>query len=249
MINNQEQKDYQFPSSKLSLPKDENQEECIVLVACGSFNPITVLHVRMFETAKDYLQIEKKKEVIGGFISPVHQDYEKKKPTLISSNHRLNMSKLSIKDNDWIEVDDWEIKQKEYSRTLYVLQHFENNIKLYLNNNNILNKKIRIMLLCGTDLLESFIKPGVWIPEQVEHILSHYGVCCIERSGSVKLNDLIFENDVLYKYRNNINCIPEWIVNDVSSTKVRNLIKRGYSIKYYVNDNVLNYINENNLYK
>lgn len=28
-------------------------------------------------------------------------------------------------------------------------------------------EKARVMLLCGTDLLESLITPGVWIPDQV----------------------------------------------------------------------------------
>jgi len=28
-------------------------------------------------------------------------------------------------------------------------------------------EKVRVMLLCGTDLLESIVTPGVWIPDQV----------------------------------------------------------------------------------
>lgn len=30
--------------------------ERVVLIACGSFNPVTNLHLRMFEVARDYLQ-------------------------------------------------------------------------------------------------------------------------------------------------------------------------------------------------
>ena len=37
------------------------------------------------------------------------------------------------------------------------------------------------MLLCGADMLESFIKPGVWFPEHVEEILGKHGVVCIAR--------------------------------------------------------------------
>ena len=33
--------------------------ERIVLLACGSFNPPTVMHLRMFELAKDYFRINK----------------------------------------------------------------------------------------------------------------------------------------------------------------------------------------------
>jgi hypothetical protein len=32
----------------------------------------------------------------------------------------------------------------------------------------ILSGSLKVMLLCGSDLLESFSTPGVWIPDQVE---------------------------------------------------------------------------------
>lgn len=38
------------------------------------------------------------------------------------------------------------------------------------------------MLVCGADVLESFIKPGVWVEEQVRRILRDHGVVCIARS-------------------------------------------------------------------
>ena len=34
------------------------------------------------------------------------------------------------------------------------------------------------MLLCGADMLESFIKPGVWFPEHVEEILGKHCLHC-----------------------------------------------------------------------
>ena len=37
------------------------------------------------------------------------------------------------------------------------------------------------MLVCGADVLESFIKPGVWVEEQVRRILGDHGVVCIAR--------------------------------------------------------------------
>ena len=33
---------------------------------------------------------------------------------------------------------------------------------------NFLSDSLKVMLLCGSDLLESFSTPGVWIPDQVE---------------------------------------------------------------------------------
>ncbi|XP_006016212.1 nicotinamide/nicotinic acid mononucleotide adenylyltransferase 1 isoform X1 [Alligator sinensis] len=96
----------------------DNRTE-IVLVACGSFNPITNMHLRLFELAKDYLQETGKYKVIKGIISPVSDAYRKK--GLISASHRVTMAKLATQSSDWVEVDDWESCQNEWSETLKVL--------------------------------------------------------------------------------------------------------------------------------
>lgn len=41
--------------------------------------------------------------------------------------------------------------------------------------------QVRSMLVCGADVLESFIKPGVWLEEQVRQILGDHGVVCMTR--------------------------------------------------------------------
>ena len=58
----------------------------IVLVACGSFSPVTYLHLRMFEMAKDYARQNTDFEIVGGYLSPVSDMY--KKPGLLSAEHR-----------------------------------------------------------------------------------------------------------------------------------------------------------------
>lgn len=49
----------------------------LLLVACGSFSPITYLHLRMFEMAADYAKYNTDLEVIGGYLSPVSDAYRK----------------------------------------------------------------------------------------------------------------------------------------------------------------------------
>uniref|UniRef100_A0A8C6ZJL5 Nicotinamide/nicotinic acid mononucleotide adenylyltransferase 3 n=1 Tax=Nothoprocta perdicaria TaxID=30464 RepID=A0A8C6ZJL5_NOTPE len=93
----------------------------IVLLACGSFNPITNMHLRLFELAKDYLHETGKYKVIKGIISPVGDAYKKK--GLISADHRVTMAKLATKTSDWVEVDDWESCQSEWLETLKVLRY------------------------------------------------------------------------------------------------------------------------------
>ena len=41
--------------------------------------------------------------------------------------------------------------------------------------------EVRVMLLCGADMVESLVLPGVWQPEHVQTILRDYGVVCISR--------------------------------------------------------------------
>lgn len=56
----------------------------VVLVACGSFSPVTYLHLRMFEMARDYIKHQTQFEVVGGYLSPVNDQY--KKPGLLSAS-------------------------------------------------------------------------------------------------------------------------------------------------------------------
>lgn len=58
----------------------------VVLVGCGSFSPVTYLHLRMFEMAKDYIRQYTDFEIVGGYLSPVSDMY--KKPGLLSADHR-----------------------------------------------------------------------------------------------------------------------------------------------------------------
>uniref|UniRef100_A0A8D2J9A4 Nicotinamide nucleotide adenylyltransferase 1 n=1 Tax=Varanus komodoensis TaxID=61221 RepID=A0A8D2J9A4_VARKO len=88
----------------------------VVLLACGSFNPITNMHLRLFELARDYLHETGKYKVVKGIISPVGDGYMKK--GLISASHRVAMARLATESSDWVEVDDWESKQKEWQETI-----------------------------------------------------------------------------------------------------------------------------------
>ena len=47
----------------------------------------------------------------------------------------------------------------------------------------------------------------------------------------------------------NIHLITDWITNEISSTKIRRAVQRNESIKYLINNDVIKYINVNNLYK
>ncbi|XP_039611427.1 nicotinamide/nicotinic acid mononucleotide adenylyltransferase 1-like isoform X3 [Polypterus senegalus] len=93
----------------------------VVLLACGSFNPITNMHLRLFELARDYLHETGKYKVTKGIISPVGDGYKKK--GLIDACHRVEMAKLACASSDWVTVDSWESQQKEWLETVKVIRY------------------------------------------------------------------------------------------------------------------------------
>lgn len=77
---------YSFPHHRLNRTLRDPNKTPIVLVACGSFSPVTYLHLRMFEMAKDYVRQNTDFEIVGAYLSPVSDQY--KKPGLLSARHR-----------------------------------------------------------------------------------------------------------------------------------------------------------------
>ncbi|KAK8630203.1 hypothetical protein V6N13_079007 [Hibiscus sabdariffa] len=203
-----------LPLDKLTLPSNNNGDKIyVVLVATGSFNPPTLMHLRMFELARDALN-SNGFCVIGGYMSPVNDAYKKR------------------------------AKQSSFQRSLIVL----NRVKSFLTEGGLIRKEsLKVMLVCGSDLLQSFSIPGFWIPEQVRAICKDYGVVCIRREGQ-DLEKIISGDEILNENRDNIKIIDELVPNQISSTRLRECISRGLSIKYLTIDEVIVYIGKQNLY-
>lgn len=78
--------EYHFPDSRLKKKMDDASKTPLLLVACGSFSPITFLHLRMFVMAADYVKHNTDFEMVGGYLSPVSDAY--KKQGLAPAEHR-----------------------------------------------------------------------------------------------------------------------------------------------------------------
>lgn len=105
----------------------------------------------------------------------------------------------------------------------------------------------QLMMLCGADVLESFVIPNLWKQDDIAEILDRYGLVCITRSGSDP-HKFIHQSDLLWKYRKNIHVVPEWVTNEISATHVRRALRRGQSVRYLLPDDVVQYIQEHQLY-
>lgn len=236
----------------------------VVLLACGSFNPPTNMHLRMFELARDHLHRMDSHVVLGGIISPVHDAYGKNE--LEAAKHRKEMVNLALKTNDWVKLSDWELSQESWSRTKQVLSYHQNHLNEYIHSqsdicNNIKNQmswlpentknnlvdSVTVKLLCGADLLESFGTPGLWSNEDIETIVGRHGLVVVSRN-KYNPQEFIYNSDLLTKYMSNIIIVTEWIRNEVSSTKIRRSLKRGESVRYLIPDAVIDYIEKKKIY-
>ncbi|KAM0925465.1 hypothetical protein ACQ4PT_004137 [Festuca glaucescens] len=238
-----------LPTEKLSVDPNRGgaRRGGVVLVATGSFNPPTYMHLRMFELAKDELQ-QRGYSVLGGYMSPVNDAYKKK--DLLPAIHRIRLCELACGSSSFVMVDPWEAMQKGYQRTLTVLSRVKNSLcKDGLADQGIYSEgcSLKVMLLCGSDLLESFSTPGVWIPDQVRAICRDFGVVCIRREGN-DVQRLISKSETLQECRDSIISVDEIVPNQISSSRVRECIRRCLSIKYLTCDEVIEYIREHKLY-
>ncbi|QUC16908.1 uncharacterized protein UV8b_01149 [Ustilaginoidea virens] len=233
-------------------PTDRLKQACapgkvpLVIVACGSFSPVTLLHLRMFPMALDHAK-NIGFDVVGGYLSPVGDAYKKK--GLAQAHHRVNMCQLAAKNTSkWLMVDTWEAENNLYMPTARVLDHFDweiNHVRGGIETTEGTRVPAKIMLLAGADLIQTISTPEVWDARDVDHILSNFGVFVLERTGT----DLETALGQLKRWEKNIHVIRQVITNDISSTKVRLLLKRNMSIDYLIPQEVIDYLMSNNLYR
>ena len=190
----------------------------------------------------------------------MHDAYGKK--DLAPAVHRLEMCQRSVSSSSWISVSDWEVTHPGWSRTRATLNFYESCLNSLLSSNEISPmwashivgsakeedaEKLNIKLVCGADLLESFAIPNLWLDEDIDHIVGHHGMVVISRAGSCP-EKFIYDSDALTQNKNNIFLVNEWITNEISSTKIRRALQRKESVKYLIQDSVIDYVNENRLY-
>ncbi|KAK9904145.1 hypothetical protein WJX75_005392 [Coccomyxa subellipsoidea] len=205
-------------------------------------------------------------DVLGGYMSPVHTAYSKK--GLAPAEHRVRMCELAAETSPLIMVDSWEAAQKHCQYSLHVLQHLEHAVNEacstgcctagtdHLSTAGRPNSvdlvaqqaRVRSMLLCGADMVESLTVPGVWRPEHVRHILQDHGLVCIGRVNSDVRRLMADPNSALHEFRNNIILVEDPIVNEISSTKIRSEMSLGHTVRYLLPDAVIDYIQDQGLY-
>jgi len=97
------------------------------------------------------------------------------------------------------------------------------------------------------------LNPKVWSPEDIDDIMTNYGVACITRlsapeSGQGGATTPDVKEGMPDLWKEHIEVIQDWVVNDISATNIRKQLEKGCSIKYIVPDGTIDIIRKYGLY-
>ena len=198
----------------------------------GSFNPIHIGHLMVANYAIEHFNLDE----LHLIVSP--QNPFKEQKDLLHTYYRLEICKLAAQKNNKIIVNDIETKLPIPSYTTNTIQALE---KQFYNCN--------FHIIMGID---NFLTLSSW--KDVQNILKHHLIVFPRVNNDEGVDLSILFNDALKTLQNdfgevNATFVDNGIVNNLSSTFIRNEIKNDKSIQYYVTDCVEKYIKENNFYK
>jgi nicotinate-nucleotide adenylyltransferase len=154
-------------------------------------------------------------------VSP--QNPLKPKETLLRDYDRLHLINLAIEDSKNLKSSNIEFKLPRPSYTIDTLTYLGEKYPQH-----------QFTLIMGSDNLVTLSK---W--KNYELLLERYEILCYRRRG--------FEDNP-YPERKNIRVL-DFPFLDISATFIRDNIKRGISMQYFLPDAVWKYIDESNLYK
>ncbi|MDO9579861.1 MAG: nicotinate (nicotinamide) nucleotide adenylyltransferase [Bacteroidales bacterium] len=189
----------------------------------GSFNPIHIGHIAIAGYMTEFTDLDK----VWFVVSP--QNPLKKKEILLADHQRFHMAMLAIGDNFRLEVSDIEFKLPIPSYTIDTLSYLKEKFS-----------KHEFCLVMGEDNLYTLHK---W--KNIERIASSYPIYvyprpCSGKSFSPLLTKLLSTIE--------IHTVKAPLM-DISSTFIRDGIKNGKNISYFLSPPVWKYIEEMHFYE
>jgi len=213
----------------------------------GTFNPVHLGHLRAALEVKEGFELSKI------FLIPAALPPHKIPADVVDAGDRLHMLNLALEDKAGFSVSDIELKRSGPSYTIDSVKYFK----------STLPEKSQIYLVMG---LDAFLEIDSW--KSYEELLSQIAVIVINRpkrdrllsgDGWELLDDYLTSNiSGGYKFSESESCylsgdkqpihIFEVTALDISSTRIRSLIKEGRSIGYLVPRRAAEFINSRGLY-
>ncbi len=195
----------------------------------GSFDPVHIGHLRFAEITREIFNLEKI-VFIPAYILP--HTY---KSDASDYKFRYKITEKSISENEYFEISDIESKREERSWTIDTLRIMKERYK---------GKELYFLM--GSD---SFEKIDTW--REWRKIISEFKIIVAMRPGEDKKRSFDILNKYELKYNEidgfenqkkniekNINILNVNSLIRVSSSQIRELAKRGKSVRYLINDKI-----------
>ncbi len=186
----------------------------------GTFNPVHHGHLINIELIKEHFNLD----LI--LLIPVKIPVHKTVSDNISPSDRYKMLELAIAGMKGFQVSDIELKRESSSYTITTLEELK-----------IIYPGDELFLIIGSD---SFNELDTW--KEFKKILQEYPVIVMQRSGDEQLRD-----DLLSSARN-VELHKQSMI-EISSSMIRDRVKKGLLIRYLTTDDVINFIRDKGLYK
>lgn len=141
---------------------------------------------------------------------------------LVAASHRYRMVELAIKNHPYFEISDFEIKKEGKSYTIDTMHYFEKQF----------SPKTKFFFIIGGDLLPELPK---W--RYIKDLLRLMTFIVVNRPGeSHKLKGIPYLSVTMPGI-------------DISSSYIRNRLAQQKTVKYFVPDSVIDYIQKHKLYQ
>ncbi|WP_278600035.1 nicotinate-nucleotide adenylyltransferase [Clostridium tertium] len=189
----------------------------------GTFNPIHLAHLYIAYEAKCQLNLDKVIFMPAG--SPPH----KKNEDILEAPLRYKMVLEAIKKYEDFEISNYEIEKEGFSYTYETLENFK-------SEDNIL------YFITGADCLINIEK---W--KNPDRIFKTSKLVVFNRPGYDKESLKLQKNEIEKKYNTSINFLDIMDL-EISSTMIRDRIKEGKRIDFFIPKEVLDFIRKNNIY-
>ena len=192
----------------------------------GTFDPVHLGHLIIAEEVRSNLGLDKILFVPAGV------PWMRENEGVSTGKHRLNMVDLAVKSNPHFQSSSIEIDRQGVTYTADTLETLRED----------LDHEVELSFIMGMDVLEKF---HLWkSPETVVELCS---LVIVNRPG----NQAVDVNEVVKKYpeagaKLRIINVPRM---EISSSEIRERVRQEKSLKYLVSEEVIEYIDQNNLYK
>ncbi len=193
----------------------------------GTFDPIHIGHLLLGETAYEQYHLDKVIYMPAG--NPNLKLHREGRAT---NRQRYDMTALATADNPHFEISDREMKRTGFSYTYLTLEEMKAE-----------HPDDEIFFIIGADSLYSL--PDWYLPERVCAACTLLVAVRDHKSDEELAQQIRF---ITEKYHAQIQLLDSGNI-DCSSSMIRDFIETGRSIRYYVPESVISYIDMHKIYR